>query len=136
MKKITLLILILSNFIVWGQKSSTYITQHLVYTSNQGYNIKQPSSAVYDELGWLWIAGNKVDPTEYLFEGKEIIIQRFDGVNFFDVSLPVTKKRSLEYLLLKMDQMEYMLVLIINKEFLKAIILMLKLLNLLNLKSI
>lgn len=74
----------------WSQKSTAFIDHRTTYTSSEGYNITGPTTAVYDEFGWLWITGNKAEQNEYLFEGREFIIQRFDGVNFYNIALPKT----------------------------------------------
>jgi two-component sensor histidine kinase len=93
LKKIVLLFFILANLGSWSQKSNAFIDHRITYTSSEGYNIIDPTTAVYDELGWLWIAGNKAAQDEYLFEGKDIIIQRFDGVSFYSVSLPPSNRK-------------------------------------------
>mgnify|MGYP001164904674 CR=1 FL=1 len=90
MKKIAFLLSIFSCLNIWYQKNNTPIQDRLKYTSNQGYNISEPNGAVYDYLGWLWIVGNNADNEEYLFERRQIIIQRFDENTFCTVKLPET----------------------------------------------
>ncbi len=73
-----------------SQTSKNIISNRVQYTSNEGYHIIAPTTAVYDHLGWLWITGNNADNQNFLFENQEIVIQRFDGISFYDVPLPET----------------------------------------------
>ncbi len=45
---------------------------------------------MYDRNGWLWILGENKLSNEYILGEQEIIIQRFDGANFFTLKLPNT----------------------------------------------
>ena len=95
MKRTVLLFFLLTTLTSWSQTNSTLIDHRVKYSLNEGYHIIDPTSAVYDDLGFLWIIGNNAVNDQYLFEKQEFIIQRFDGVSFYDVPLPPTEKELL-----------------------------------------
>ena len=91
LKKSYFLIFTLITLYSWSQTRNSVVNKRIKYSSNDGYHILAPTTAVYDDLGWLWIVGNNAINDEYLFEKKDIIIQRFDGISFYDVKLPKFK---------------------------------------------
>ena len=78
----------LASFFCWSQKSNPLVDKRITYTSNEGYKINDPIYVTYDKLGWLWIAGRKVQENQFKLDNDKYIIQRFDGVNFYDVAMP------------------------------------------------
>ncbi len=89
-QKAFVLFFLLLGFASHCQTSKNIISNRVQYTSNEGYHIIAPTTAVYGHLGFLWITGNNADNQNFLFENQEIVIQRFDGIGFYDVPLPET----------------------------------------------
>lgn len=85
---ITLLLVIVSNSFVLGQVKNSFAKSSVKYTIEDGYKINDPSYVTYDDLGWLWIAGRSAQKNQFTLETNEYVIQRFDGVNFYDVVFP------------------------------------------------
>ncbi len=88
LKRTVLLLFILTSFFSWSQKNNPLVGKRISYTLNEGYKISDPIYTTYDEFGWLWIAGRKVEGNQFKLDSDKYIIQRFDGVNFYDVTLP------------------------------------------------
>lgn len=88
LKKIALICILISVIFCNAQKATSVVDHRIKFSSTEGYNIINPSAAAFDRFGWLWIAGNNVTNEDYFFESRQIIIQRFDGTNFFNVELP------------------------------------------------
>ncbi|WP_194852317.1 histidine kinase dimerization/phosphoacceptor domain -containing protein [Nonlabens antarcticus] len=95
MKHIFLFIVLYSTA-VWSQEESSLLISSSTYTSSDGYLISSPYHAIYDNSGWLWILGENKLSNEYVFGEKEIIIQRFDGANFFSLKIPKTPGKKIK----------------------------------------
>ena len=75
---------------LWSQQESSVLTSKSTFSSADGYLISSPYHSIYDTTGWLWILGENKLSNEYILGEREIIIQRFDGANFFTLKLPDT----------------------------------------------
>ena len=73
---------------VFSQQNTSLIQSKVTYTSIDGYNISNPLAAVYDKNEWLWIIGENKQSSEFVIGDKEMILQRFDGNNFFTQKIP------------------------------------------------
>ncbi|TXD47863.1 hypothetical protein ES045_08485 [Polaribacter sp. IC073] len=60
------------------------------FSSREGYLISNPYHSIYDTNDWLWILGENKLSSEHVIGEKEVIIQRFDGANFFRLKIPET----------------------------------------------
>ncbi|NVK52155.1 MAG: hypothetical protein HWD85_04415 [Flavobacteriaceae bacterium] len=80
---------------IFSQTNNALVKQRVSYTSIDGYTISNPLSLVYDQNGWLWILGENKLSSEFVFGEKEIILQRFDGNNFFTHKIPFTFKNKI-----------------------------------------
>lgn len=92
MKRVLLLFFMLATQLSWGQKKELLIDFRAKYTFSDGYSISIPYSAAYDKQGVLWISGNSLDENQFVLGSSNLKIQRFDGLNFFDLKLPKTKE--------------------------------------------
>jgi two-component sensor histidine kinase len=81
---------------LWSQQEDTVLTSKSTFSSSDGYLISKPYHSIYDTTGWLWILGENKLSNEYIFGACEIIIQRFDGANFFTLKLPGTFNKKIE----------------------------------------
>ncbi|QOD60280.1 hypothetical protein H9I45_13155 [Polaribacter haliotis] len=91
MKKL-LFIFLISHSLLWSQQETqetSSITQK-TFSSREGYLISDPYSAMYDSNGWLWVLGEDLQSSKHVIGEKKVIIQRFDGINFFKVKMPDT----------------------------------------------
>ena len=99
MLKKTLLFLFLYNFIfsaeVYSQNINSSKLKKIEFTSFNGYNISNPISSIYDDKGWLWILGENKLTSEFVIGDREIILQRFDGNNFFTLQIPYKFKNKI-----------------------------------------
>ena len=75
---------------LWSQQEGSVLTSKSTFAAADGYLISSPYHSIYDMTGWLWIIGENKLSNEYILGEKEIIIQRFDGANFFTLKLPDT----------------------------------------------
>ena len=85
MKKIILFLFV--SQILFGQEN-TLFSEKRTFNSYNGYKVSEPNAAFYDKLGFLWISGLDEQNLNFSIDNNEVIIQRFDGVSFFDVKLP------------------------------------------------
>ena len=81
---------------VWCQEESSVLITKDIFSFRDGYLISSPYSSIYDAKGWLWILGENKLSNEYIFGEKEIIIQRFDGANFFTLKIPNTSDKKIK----------------------------------------
>lgn len=81
---------------VYSQEKSIALTGTNSFTSNESYLISNPYGVIYDNSGWLWILGENKLSNKYIFGEKEIIIQRFDGSNFFTLKIPETPSKKIK----------------------------------------
>mgnify|MGYP005991498281 CR=1 FL=1 len=81
--------------LVFSQTNNSLIKQKVTYNSLNGYTISNPLSSIYDENGWLWILGENKLSSEFVIGDKEIILQRFDGNNFFTLKIPFKFKNKI-----------------------------------------
>lgn len=81
---------------VWCQEESSVLITRDIFSFRDGYLISSPYSSIYDTKGWLWILGENKLSNEYIFGEKEIIIQRFDGANFFTLKIPNTSDKKIK----------------------------------------
>ncbi|WP_423820393.1 sensor histidine kinase [Salinimicrobium sp. TIG7-5_MAKvit] len=95
MKKL-LFILFLYGIPLWSQHQGSVLTSKSSFSSIDGYLISKPYQAIYDTTGWLWILGENNLSNEYILGEREVIIQRFDGANFFTLKLPDTFDKKIE----------------------------------------
>lgn len=73
---------------LFSQKKANLTESKIVFNSLHGYSISTPFSAIYDANGWLWVLGENKLSNEFVIGEKEVIIQRFDGNNFFELEIP------------------------------------------------
>jgi len=73
---------------LWSQQESAVLTSKKTFSSANGYLISNPYHSIYDTNGWLWILGENKLSNEFIYGEQEIMIQRFDGANFFKLRLP------------------------------------------------
>ncbi|HEA79861.1 MAG TPA: hypothetical protein ENI01_05360, partial [Maribacter sp.] len=90
MKKLLFAFFVLCSMLLWCQQEPSILINKSIYSSRDGYLISNPYHSIYDSMGWLWVLGENKISNEYVFGDKEIIIQRFDGAIFFNLSLPDT----------------------------------------------
>jgi len=90
LKKLLFLFFLLSTVALWCQEESSVLISKNTFSFRDGYLISSPYNSIYDTNGWLWILGENKLSDEYIFGEKEIIIQRFDGANFFTLKIPDT----------------------------------------------
>ena len=98
LKKLSLFLVLncfIYNHAVYSQNNNTSSLKKIELTSFNGYNISNPFSSVYDEKGWLWILGENKLSSEFVIGDKEIILQRFDGNNFFTLKIPYKFKNKI-----------------------------------------
>ncbi|MEO9571246.1 MAG: sensor histidine kinase [Polaribacter sp.] len=86
MKKI-FFIIFLSNLSLWSQDEAFLSINKKTISSREGYLISNPYHSIYDNTGWLWILGESTSYKNNI-SGKNTILQRFDGVNFFSLKMP------------------------------------------------
>ncbi|SKB77172.1 Two-component sensor histidine kinase, contains HisKA and HATPase domains [Salegentibacter holothuriorum] len=90
MKKLVFLFFLLFSVSLWCQEESSLLISKNTFSFRDGYLISNPYHSIYDKNGWLWILGENKLSNEYILGEQEIIIQRFDGANFFTLKLPKT----------------------------------------------
>lgn len=95
MKKTLFLLLVISTTL-WSQEERSVLVNSRMYSSSNGYIISNPYNAVYDAEGWLWIIGENQLSNKYIYGEKEVIIQRFDGANFFTLKIPDIGKKKVK----------------------------------------
>ncbi|WP_158448995.1 histidine kinase dimerization/phosphoacceptor domain -containing protein [Nonlabens marinus] len=95
MKHLFFLLFLYSSTLFAQQEGSKLLSSNN-FTSREGYLISKPFDAKYDSDGWLWILGESRDSNPYLFSDKEIVIQRFDGANFFTLKIPNTSDKEIK----------------------------------------
>ncbi|AUC86174.1 hypothetical protein CW731_13190 [Polaribacter sp. ALD11] len=66
------------------------------FSSREGYLISNPYYSIYDTNDWLWILGENKLSSEHVIGEKEVIIQRFDGANFFTLKIPDTFNKKIK----------------------------------------
>lgn len=93
--KTLLFIVFLSSTLLWSQQESYVLTSSKTFSSSDGYLISNPYHSIYDANGWLWILGENQLSNEFIFGDQEIMIQRFDGANFFRLRLPDTSGKKI-----------------------------------------
>ena len=86
-----------------SQSSNNADYQSTKLNTFNGYNISNPSSAIYDDLGWLWITGNSYQKDDFVIGENKISIQRFDGVNFYDLEIPKSEHKPTLAMFIKMS---------------------------------
>jgi len=92
MKKLLAIFFVLYSILSWTQNKVEDDFTIQRYTSTDGYKLSNPINGVYDKLGYLWILGNSTNENKFQIEDQKYLLQRFDGVNFYDVFLPFTVK--------------------------------------------
>lgn len=85
MKKIILFLFV--SQILFGQENNLFLEKR-TFNSYNGYKVSEPNAAFFDKLGFLWISGLDEQNLNFSIDNNDVIIQRFDGVSFFDVKLP------------------------------------------------
>ncbi len=97
MKRTVFIFFLLASYCncVFGQENNSIIDHTVEYSSSEGYNISNPFSAVYDHLGWLWIVGDNLQKNQFILGANDLIIQRFDGTNFHELSFPNPENKAL-----------------------------------------
>lgn len=88
MKRLLFTCLLLCSATLVSQQESSVLINKNTFSSRDGYVISNPYHSIYDTHDWLWVLGEHKFSNEYIFGDKEIIMQRFDGANFFNVPLP------------------------------------------------
>ncbi|PQJ79691.1 hypothetical protein [Polaribacter porphyrae] len=58
------------------------------YTLQDGFNVYEVVSTVFDDLGWLWVSGSNLQLLDTDINKRTAIIQRFDGNRFHTVAVP------------------------------------------------
>ena len=58
------------------------------YTLQDGFNVYEVVSTVFDDLGWLWISGSNLQLLDTDINRRTAIIQRFDGSRFHTLDTP------------------------------------------------
>lgn len=81
---------------MFAQQESSIVLSSNTFTYRDGYLISNPFDAKYDSEGWLWILGESRGSNPNLFGDKRIIIQRFDGANFFTLKIPNTSDKKIK----------------------------------------
>ncbi|QVY64271.1 histidine kinase dimerization/phosphoacceptor domain -containing protein [Polaribacter sp. Q13] len=81
---------------LWSQRENTILSGKNTFSSRDGYVIFNPYYSIYDTNDWLWILGENKLSSEYVFGEKEVIIQRFDGANFFTLKIPNTFNKKIK----------------------------------------
>lgn len=61
------------------------------YTSEDGFEVFNVNSMVFDDLGWLWVSGTNLNANNS-FLNYQPIIQRFDGQSFYTLKIPDFKE--------------------------------------------
>lgn len=82
--------------IIWGQQEKNLLVSKNTFSSREGYLISNPYHSIYDSNDLLWVLGENKFSSEYVIGEKEIIIQRFDGANFFTLKLPKTSGKKIK----------------------------------------
>lgn len=76
-------------FISFGTSAQYDVSKNIsTYTLQDGFNIYGTASAVFDDLGWLWISGSNLQLLDTDINRRTAIIQRFDGSRFQTLSTP------------------------------------------------
>ena len=82
-------------FLLFGKSSyaqeiitETPQLRHLIFDKKDGLLIDQMNSMVFDTNNWLWLSGINSSNSDYKLRKTKIIIQRFNGKAFYNVSLP------------------------------------------------
>ncbi|PRX52363.1 histidine kinase dimerization/phosphoacceptor domain -containing protein [Salegentibacter salegens] len=96
MKKLVFLFFLLFSGALWCQEESSLLISKNTFSFRDGYLISSPYHSMYDRNGWLWILGENKLSNEYILGEQEIIIQRFDGANFFTLKLPNTYDKKIK----------------------------------------
>lgn len=81
---------------LWSQQEHTILTGKNTFSSRDGYLISKPHFCIYDNNDWLWVLGENKLSSEYIIGEKEVIIQRFDGANFFTLKIPNTSHKRIK----------------------------------------
>ena len=90
MKNLFAVFIFLFSVALWCQEDNSLLVSKNTFSFRDGYLISNPFHSIYDTNGWLWVLGENKLSNEYILGEQEIIIQRFDGVNFFTLKLPDT----------------------------------------------
>lgn len=96
LKNLLFIFFLLSSAALWSQQESSVLVNKNTFSSRDGYLISSPYHSIYDTDGWLWVLGENKLSNKYIFGDKEIIMQRFDGANFFTLKLPETTGKKIK----------------------------------------
>lgn len=82
-------------------RSDTDILDIQTFRFRDGLDVGFIQSIEFDDEGWLWISGLESETGSSDFLNKGIKLQRFDGLSFHDVELPVVSESSFVHCLIE-----------------------------------
>jgi len=74
------------------------IAAKVEYTIHNGFNVSRATKMVYDNDGWLWISGFSHKTNDFKFNDNKFIVQRYDGLSFHTLELPLEESFSEGYI--------------------------------------
>ncbi|MEP0266152.1 sensor histidine kinase [Dokdonia sp.] len=77
---------------------------HKIYDSKDGFLVDNVSAMLFDNDGWLWIAGHRSNPNEFKIESDVSILQRYNGNSFHTIDLPNIKSETFSNAVIKKRQ--------------------------------
>ena len=90
MKKFLLFFLFTN--LLFSQSKNPLVYQKVTFNSSDGYTISNPMYSIFDDKGWLWILGENKLSSEFIHGEREVVLQRFDGNNFYILQIPYSSE--------------------------------------------
>ena len=84
-----------------AQLSNTDLTvSYRAFGEKEGFEVNRVDAMLFDDSGWLWIAGQSLRIVNHQINNRELILQRYDGNRFYTIDLPNLKSKEFTSLLL------------------------------------
>lgn len=77
---------------------------HKIYDHKDGFLVDNVSTLLFDNDGWLWIAGHRSNPNEFKIESNVSILQRYNGNSFHTIELSNIKTKGFSNAVIKKRQ--------------------------------
>jgi signal transduction histidine kinase len=61
------------------------------FGEKEGFEVNRVDAMLFDDSGWLWIAGQSLRIVNHQINNRELILQRYDGNRFYTIELPDLK---------------------------------------------
>jgi len=92
------------------------IADKVNYTLQDGFNVSRVTNMIYDDEGWLWICGFTHKTDDFKFNDNTFIVQRYDGLSFHSLELPLGEDFSEGYIDMQKRTDGHFYILVYNKK--------------------